>query len=423
MKSREPKAAEQFGSNDQEVMANTTITSAKTKWKGRPAVRLANGAIALTALTGGGSIADLRLLAAASAQSEHAVQNALWEAPWPSLDPNRYHPRSHNRIYGPEFVGKFLAAFTGHALCLDYFGAPSGAEVKQGLCLHGEASVNRWKILRQSQSKTGASVVMEVNLPKAGLKFRRELRMRPNETVVYVTETVFNTRAADHLFHWTQHVTLGPPFLAPAESIVSLPAVRAISWPHGYEGKSLLADSKEFFWPLAPAEDGSTIDISRPFVRRGTGFVAAALLNPERDTAYVAALNFRLGVMLGYCFPRKMFPWVAIWEENCARPNSPWNGKTQARGIEFGTTPMPVGKREAFATGSLFGVPTFQCVPASGRLQVNYAIFLAPVNRGWREILDVECGQRAITVIGTNSDRLRLPASDISMIWKSQERT
>ena len=396
-------------------MANSDIMVGKTKWKGRPAVRLANGAIELTALTGGGAIADLRL----SAGSSERKQNVLWEAPWPSLDAHRYQPRLHNRTYGPEFVGKFLAGFTGHALCLDYFGAPSDAEAKQGLCLHGEASVSRWKVVQQSQSKTWATVLMEVKLPHAGLRFQRELRMRRDETVIYVSETVFNLHPSDHFFQWTQHVTLGSPFLQDGESVVCLPAKRAMTWPHGYEGRSLLADSREFAWPSAPAENGGTIDISRPFARRGTGFVAAALLEPERDIAFVAALNFRLGLVLGYCFPRKAFPWVAIWEENCARQNSPWNGKTQARGLEFGTTPMPVGKSEVFSAGSLFGTPTFTCVPALGRLQVSYAIFLAPVGSNWREVADIEFEKNAINVIGSSGQREQVAAHDLRMIGAS----
>jgi hypothetical protein len=260
---------------------------------------------------------------------------------------------------------------------------------------------------------------MEVKLPKAGLRFQRELRMRRDEPVVYVSETVFNLRTTDHFFHWTQHVTLGPPFLQAAESMVFLPAQRAITWPHGYEGKSLLANSREFTWPNAPAEDGSMADISRPFALPGKGFVAAALLNPKRDLTSVAALNFRLGLVLGYCFPRKAFPWVAVWEENCARQDSPWKGKTQARGVEFGTTPMPIGKREAFANGPLFGTPTCQCVPAMGKLRVTYAIFLTPVNSAWREILDIELGKQSITVVGSNNERVAVPASDVKTIGAS----
>jgi hypothetical protein len=177
-----------------------------------------------------------------------------------------------------------------------------------------------------------------------------------------------------------------------------------------------LADSKEFTWPLAPAEDGSTIDISRPFLRAGTGFVAAALLDPKQERTCIAALNFKSGLVLGYCFPRKAFPWVAVWEENCARQDSPWKGTTQARGVEFGTTPMPVGKREAFANGPLFDTPTFQCVPARGKLQVKYAIFLAPVNPDWRDISDIQFGEEAITIVGNNHQHIAVPAIDVNAI-------
>ncbi len=378
-------------------------------------MRLANGAIELVTLTGGGAIADLRLTTGPS----DLRQNVLWEAPWSSLDPDRYQARVHNRTYGPAMVGKFLAGFTGHALCLDYFGAPSEAEVREGLCLHGEAPVSRWRVLRQSQSKTSAGVLLEAQLPHAGLKFQRELHMRSGEAVVYVSETVFNVRSTDHYFHWTQHVTLGPPFLQPGESLVCLPAQRGITWPHGYEGKSLLANCKEFVWPHAPAEDGRLVDISRAFLSSGTGFVAAALLNQEREWSFVAALNFRLGLLLGYCFPREAFPWVTLWEENCARQDSPWRGKTQARGVEFGTTPLPVGKAESFATGSLFGVPTFRCVPAKGKLKTSYATFLASVNPTWREILDIQPGKQAIAVVGSNHERVGVPARDMRSIGVS----
>jgi hypothetical protein len=371
--------------------------------------------IELTMLTGGGAIADFRLTAGSPDQRH----NVLWEAPWPGIDPDRYQTRSHNPTYGPQFVGNFLAAFTGHALCLDCFGAPSEAEIEQGLCLHGEAPVSHWKVRQQSQSKTSASLLMEAKLPHAGLTFHRELRMQRDETVVHVSETVFNLRSVDHYFHWTQHVTLGPPFLQAGESTVQIPALRAITWPHGYEGKSLLADSKEFSWPNAPAENGGAVDISSPFQRPGTGFVAAALLKPDRDLTFVAALNFRLGLVLAYCFPRKAFPWVATWEENCARQSSPWKGKTQARGVEFGTTPMPIGKREAFANGPLFGTPTFQCVPAMGKLNVTYAIFLAPVNLAWRQVLDIEVGKQAITVVGATAagshERIDVPARNLKI--------
>ena len=59
--------------------------STKTKWRNRPAFCLNNGVVQLTTLTGGGHIADFRLLDPTSSSV-----NALWEAPWPTMDPDKF---------------------------------------------------------------------------------------------------------------------------------------------------------------------------------------------------------------------------------------------------------------------------------------------------------------------------------------------
>ena len=107
-----------------------------------------------------------------------------------------------------------------------------------------------------SRAALEARLSLAVRLPAAGLRFRRELRLRRNESVVYVEERVTNERAQDHFFHWTQHVTLGLPLLHPDESVIALPGTRALTWPHGYEGASLVRDNEEFTWPEAPAIEG-----------------------------------------------------------------------------------------------------------------------------------------------------------------------
>ena len=124
-----------------------------------------------------------------------------------------------------------------------------------------------------------------------------------------------------------------------------MPGTHSKTWPLGYDGKAALANDSEFAWPNAPAEDGSSLDISHPFTTRGRGFIATTLLADTHDSqlAYIAVLNWRLGLLAGYCFRRSDFPWVVNWEENCARSDSPWNGKTQARGLEFSTSPLPLG--------------------------------------------------------------------------------
>jgi hypothetical protein len=383
---------------------------AKTKWRGREAYCLNNGVVQLTTLTGGGHIAEFRLLDATGSNV-----NSLWEPPWATMDPDKFRS-SHVRKYGPKPVGKFLASFTGHAVCVDYFGKPSEAEAAQGLALHGEAASSRWKLLETKQSGTEARLSLGAHLPAAGLRLRRELCLRRNESVVYVDERLTNERAQDHFFHWTEHVTLGLPLLHPNESIVALPGTRAVTWPHGYEGASLVQDNREFAWPEATAIDGGSVNLTRPFAQDGKGFVAAVLLDPKRDFGFVAALNWKIGLLLGYCFRRSDFPWVAIWEENFVRTNSPWDGKTRARGLEFGSTPMPVGKEETFVRGSLFETPTFRRIPAKSELRAPYVAFLSKVGSEWRSIRDIQIAQNRIMVTEERGERLELQASQLKRL-------
>jgi hypothetical protein len=384
--------------------------STTTKWRDRPAFCLNNGVVQLITLTGGGHIADFRLLDPTSGSV-----NALWEAPWPTMDPDKFRS-NHVRKYGPAPVGKYLAAFTGHTVCVDYFGEPSEAEAAQGLTLHGEASTSRWKLLKRNQTSAEARVSLAVPLPAAGLRFRRELRLRRNESVVYVEETVTNERAQDHFFHWTQHVTLGLPLLHPAESLVALPGTRAVTWPHGYEGVSLFRDNQEFNWPETSAIDGDKISLARPFARDGRGYIASVLLDPQRELGFVAALNWKLGLLFGYCFRRSDFPWVAIWEENLSRKGSPWSGKTRARGLEFGSTAMPVGKEETFARGSLFDAPTFRRIPAKSQLRAPYVLFLSKVSAEWRSIRDIQLGPDRIIVTEERGAQLELEATGLKRL-------
>lgn len=85
------------------------------QWKGREAVRLTNGIVEVIALVSGGHIASSRFLNGAG----RPTQNVLWEAPWPLCDPDEAWSTEKSQLYGPPETGKFLARFTGHALCLD----------------------------------------------------------------------------------------------------------------------------------------------------------------------------------------------------------------------------------------------------------------------------------------------------------------
>jgi hypothetical protein len=389
--------------------STTKLTCGPIIWRDRHAYVLENDLIRLVTLTGGGHIAEFRF----REESGLSKVNPLWTPPWKGIEPYLYRENVHAARYSAPPTGQLLSGIAGHNLCLDYFGGPSNEEAKQGLPIHGEAGISLWHNTRAEVKGSEAILEMSVKLPVAGLSFTRQIKIRRGESVAYFTEEVVNEKKADHFFHWTQHATLGPPFLSHEHSRIFISATRGRTLPHGYEGKELLATAQDFQWPNAPGVDGTPVDLRRPLSHPGLGFVATVLMDPGRDQQYVAGLNIPERLLVAYCFDRKDFPWTAIWEENKARADAPWNSESETRGLEFGSTPLPVGRREAFANGPLFGAPCFSVVPALGRATVRYAAFLTQVPAAVDNVGDIRLANGEIHVVHSTGI-IQVPAGGVS---------
>lgn len=390
-------------------MNRTRFACTRTLWQGRDALILSNGIVRLTTLLGGGHIAQFTF------EADGASLNPLWVPPWSTIDPNRYRDKVHRQFYGSVTEGKLLSGLAGHSICLDYFGSPSPDEAQQGLSQHGEAPCSQWRATGIRKIKGAIALTTMVRLPVSGLIFSREVELRQRESVAYFTETVRNTRRSDHFFHWVEHVTLGSPFLSSHDARIAVSGAQALTDPHGYdEGKALLASNEEFCWPNAPLRQGGSIDLTQPFSTPGLGFVVATLIDERRQTGFVAAVNNRAELLIAYCFRRVDFPWVAVWEENCAIQAVPWGGRTRARGLEFGTTPLPLGRRESFTSGQLFGTPTMTYVPATGAKAIRYIALTARVPKDFGNVRDIEIELNNVRIHSDKSRAVLVPADGVA---------
>jgi hypothetical protein len=369
-------------------------------WNHRRAYRLSNGNVELTALVGGGHIADFRLCG--------SLINILWESPWPTIEPQTFSAREHAALYGDGPVGRFLCGYTGHALALGYFGMPSSEEAERGRGLHGEAANSEWNVVSAVADDDSVSLVMEVTLPVYRLHFRREISLPREAFTACITEIVTNLSGAAVEFQWVQHAAFGEPLFANGEATLFISATRGMTWPAGYEGHELVAGDVEFRWPYAQSIEGEPINLSQPFVRDGTGFVAALLLDSDHKNAFVAVHNRRHQLLAGYCFDSEMFPWIVLWEENRARANTPWNKRTRVRGVEFGSSPMPLGLAHAREMLRLFDTPVLCSIPASASLQAQYDLFLHPAPPQWTEIKDVRQTEHILVVQGDRDEEIKL---------------
>ena len=159
-----------------------------------------------------------------------------------------------------------------------------------------------------------------------------------------------------------------------------------------------------FDWPIAPLAAGGTVDI-REYPKGGKNSdFTATLLNPNLTWGWVTAVNVKRGLVAGYVWPRKDWPWVANWEENHFRSGAPWFGKAVVRGMEFGTTPYPDSRRDMVTMGTLFRTPTYRWISAKAKQTIGYGAFVAPVPAGATGVrnVDVQGNNVLITLAGVN---------------------
>jgi hypothetical protein len=358
-------------------------------------------------LSGGGHIVEFRF----NANSGRPDQNTMWQPPWRTADPGTHEYDSLVPQYGDPETGRFLASYAGHALCLDGFGPPSAADAEKGVPLHGEAAITDWQH-EQYQCDGTTCTKAAAKLPVAGLRVTRQFHLFAGESVLRVDERVSNLLDTPRDIQWVQHATFGPPFVSVGVSTVNASVCHGMTWPCGYENQELLPDNTPFSWPNVQTTDGKLISLREPFATPGRGLVASVHQDRSRKFSFVAALNAPLGLSIGYCFRSDTFPWLTIWEENRARANPPWNGTTHARGMEFGTTPFPIGKDETAKRDDLFGQKTSRHLGAKGELQARWLMFLAVTPSNWRIIDDVRIGSDTIELIA-GSENVNVRAAGV----------
>jgi len=346
----------------------TKVFMAEIDYRGRRAHSLANDQLEIIVTVEGGHLAAVK--------EKATGMNPLWVPPWPSMEPSQYDTAKHPQ-YGHDAESKLLAGILGHNLCLDIFGGPSEAEAAAGMTVHGEASVALYDI-----EVKGEVLTQTTTLKQAQLRFTREIRLPKSGRVAAIKETVENLSQLDRPVAWTQHATLGPPFLEKGRTRFEATATRSKVVENDFTaGKGYMKIGAEFQWPLVPCEDGKPEDLRLFTARPVSAGFSTQLMDLSRKDAWFVAWNPTQSLAFGYIWKPQDFPWLGIWEENHSRTQPPWSGKTLTRGMEFGVSPFAESRRAMIERNRLFGVPTYRWIPARQSCVVEYKVFLIPAER------------------------------------------
>ena len=258
-----------------------------TAYRGRRAATIDNGTLRVTVLEEGGHIAEIRDLASGI--------NPLWTPEWPSIEPSTYKA-ANDTVYGANAESSLLAGIMGHNLCLDIFGAPSADEAAAGLPVHGETGVTTFTL-----ETVGRSIEMHAVLPAAQLRVERRIDLGGLDgRTVRVRESVENLTSTDRPVGWTEHVTIGPPFLENGVTEVHVPTDRSLVYPESFGAAGYLVPGAEFTWPHAPALAGGTVDLRRYPSAAASGGYTAHRLDPAREDACFITYSKTAGLAFGY---------------------------------------------------------------------------------------------------------------------------
>lgn len=369
---------------------------------GRQAYVLENGKMRASALRGGGHLAEIRLL---SSDPKKSI-NPMRVPHYPTIEPYQYNPAVHDALYGDGSHRWLSSGYMGHLLCFPAFGPPSSEdEIRNQLGNHGEAPIVEWKQKKVETGKDHVTLWYGAELPKTQFRVERAVTLAADETVLRVEEWVENLAPYDRPINWVEHATFGPPFAAPGTNILDVSATRG-EVGGGRPGTNSLAPGTPIQWPEGTSREGRKVSLREFQPAPHTGTYYALLLDSSRTLSYFTMYNTEFGILIGYLFPTADSPWIGDWQENENNTTKPWDGKVIARGMEFGTTPMPEGLRKSVERGTMFGVPTYRWIGGRQRLKTTWTAFLAEIPPGFHGVEDVRVESGRIVIRERGAHRI-----------------
>ncbi len=364
------------------------------KLHGRDAFVLDNGYMRLSALPGGGHLAEIRLIS----DDPKLNVNPMRVPHYPTIDPHTYDPARHDALYGDSSHRWLSSGYMGHLLCFPFYGPPSPDEARAGLGNHGEAPVVEWPKIAVEERDDEITLRYGAHLPKTQFRVERAITLKRGARWARVEEWVENLTPYDRPINWMQHATFGPPFVEPGKTFLDVSATRGLVGAGRPVTTSLMPGS-EVKWPEGTSADGNRLDLRAFQAKPHAGTYYALLLDPSRSLQFFTLYHSDFRILIGYVFPAGGNPWLADWQENRSNQTRPWNGQVVARGIEFGSSPFAEGLRKSVERGSLFGVPAYRWIGGRQRLKTEFLVFVTEIPAGFGGVRDVQTDNGAPVVL------------------------
>jgi hypothetical protein len=276
--------------------------------------------------------------------------------------------------------------FRGHFLCMGRWGAASEAEQRAGIPHNGEINTLNWKTLK-SPTIVGDRIVAESECQeiKEQMKVSRKIELQKDGQSFLMTETATNTANLDRVYNFTQHPTIGAPFLSPS-TLIDCNATLGFDQRADYTN----LEKSEFTFPEGHLTDGFA-DLRK--VNDDRGYVSTHIFNDTTKIGWVTATNPDQKLVLGYIFLTKEYPWLNLW--HWKKDRAPF-----AHGLEFGTTGLGQPYKTLIDNCVTFhGRKSYEWIETGQSITKKYVCFLTEVPESFAGVSNIKfVGEKAYLI-------------------------
>lgn len=214
---------------------------------------------------------------------------------------------------------------------------------------HGELWAASWSVDVVESRGAGVTAILRTRTTQLPLAVEKRLTLLPGRSALEIEESVTNPGLEPVDLMWGQHPAFGAPFLDDSCRI-DLPSSVGSTERAAPIPSSKLAFGERFTWPMAPLEDGGTLDLRSvpgPDARRSDWVSLAGF----HDGRY-GITNGRSRVGFGLRWDPGVFPYLWFWQDWGSEPVERSRDPGYACALEPWTSRPDSGLLEAVANGT-----------------------------------------------------------------------
>ena len=230
---------------------------------------------------------------------------------------------------------------------------------------------------------------MSCELPLSKMRVDRTAVLTEKASVLKVKETFTNRNVLGKICNIVQHPSIGGPFLD--HSVL----VDSNAWKGFAAGNPMpMIDEPIVYWNHM-VKNGRVEDL-RKLVPGDTSKVVSFVCEKDEPLGWITACNPGKNLLIGYIWSTRDYPWIRHWYHIA-------ENKALARGLEFGTTPLPMPFGEILKKGPIFDTPTFVYLDSGEKTEKEYIAFLMEIPVTFHGVESVASDNNLITVTEKNT--------------------